>query len=184
MTVRLQPPLAEDDVIGLHAGDRVSISGTIFTARDAAHQRLIACIEAGEKLPLELEGQLIYYTGPTPACAGRATGAAGPTTSSRMDRFTPALLAHGVRAVMGKGERSEAVILALKKYGAVYLAAFGGAGALLGQRIVKSEAVAYPELGTEAIHRFEVNDFPAVVAIDSQGGNIYQRGRTEYGRLS
>jgi fumarate hydratase subunit beta len=182
MAVALTPPLAEADVAGLRAGDRVLISGTIFTARDAAHKQLIACIEAGEDLPMELEGQLIYYTGPTPACFDRATGAAGPTTSSRMDRYTPALLSRGVRAVMGKGERSEEVAAALKEYGAVYLAAFGGAGALLGERIINSEIVAYPELGPEAIHCMEVRGFPAIVAIDCRGGNVYLTGRRHYQR--
>lgn len=182
MAVKLTTPLAEADVIGLRAGDRVLISGTIYTARDVAHRRLVALIEKGEDLPLKLEGQLIYYTGPTPATRGRATGAAGPTTSSRMDRFTPALLAGGVMAVMGKGERSKAVAAALREHGAVYLAAVGGAGAMLAERILRAEVVAYPELGTEAIHRFEVMDFPAIVAIDSRGGNIYESGRAQYRR--
>jgi fumarate hydratase subunit beta len=182
VAVKLTPPLAEADVLGLHAGDRVLISGTIYTARDAAHRKLVTLIEKDEDMPLELEGQLIYYTGPTPASRGRASGAAGPTTSSRMDRFTPALLARGVRAVMGKGERSKEVAAALREFGAVYLAAIGGAGALLAERILKAEVVAYPELGTEAIHRLEVIDFPAIVAIDCHGGDIYIDGRARFRR--
>ncbi len=181
MALTLIPPLTAADVLGLRAGDRVQITGTIYTARDAAHQRLVALVEQGEELPVDLDGQVIYYTGPTPPSPGRATGAAGPTTSARMDRFTPTILSLGVRAVMGKGERGEDVAAALRDHSAVYLAALGGAGALLARRIVSAEVVAYPELGTEAIFRLQVSDFPAIVAMDSHGGDIFSEGRARYG---
>lgn len=181
--IRLTPPLSRNDTEALRAGDRVLIDGTIYTARDAAHSRLIKLIEAGGELPLDLEGQVIYYTGPTPASPGRATGSAGPTTSMRMDRHTRAILELGVRALIGKGSRGEDVAEALKRHGAVYLAAVGGAGALLGERIREAEPVAYEELGTEAIHRLRVESFPAIVAIDSHGGDIFVAGRERYKRV-
>jgi fumarate hydratase subunit beta len=139
-------------------------------------------MERGESLPVELEGAVIYYTGPTPASPGRATGSAGPTTSSRVDRYTPQLLARGLRAVIGKGDRSQEIAAALQENGAVYLAAVGGAGALLAERIVSAEIVAWPELGTEAIHRFQVEEFPAIVVMDAHGGNLYATGRSRYRR--
>jgi fumarate hydratase subunit beta len=179
----LTPPLDDNDVDGLRAGDMVTINGVMYTARDAAHRRLDSMIGRGEKLPVDLAGQIIYYTGPTPASPGRATGSAGPTTSARMDDYTPALLAAtGIKALMGKGDRSMAVVEALQKSKSVYLAAVGGAGALLGERITRAEVVAWPELGTEAIHRLEVAGFPAVVAIDSFGSSIYESGRKTYRR--
>lgn len=179
----LTPPLADADVVDLRAGDTVTISGVIYTARDAAHRRLVEMIERGEELPVELAGQVIYYTGPTPASPGRPTGSAGPTTSSRMDRYTPRLLsASGVKALVGKGDRDDRVVRALVENKAVYLAAVGGAGALLAETIVTAEVVAWPELGTEAIHRLEVREFPAFVAIDTNGSSIYDSGRNPYRR--
>ncbi|MHB0914224.1 MAG: Fe-S-containing hydro-lyase [Thermoleophilia bacterium] len=179
----LTPPLTDADVVDLRAGDAVTISGVIYTARDAAHRRLVEMIDRGEELPVELAGQVIYYTGPTPASPGRATGSAGPTTSSRMDRYTPRLLsACGVKALVGKGDRAEEVVRALVDNRAVYLAAVGGAGALLAETIVAAEVVAWPELGTEAIHRLEVREFPAIVAIDAEGSSIYHTGRKPYRR--
>ncbi|MCL4474031.1 MAG: Fe-S-containing hydro-lyase [Actinobacteria bacterium] len=181
-TVRIQPPLSEDEARVLRAGTRVLISGTIYTARDAAHRRLTELIERGGDLPLELEGQIIYYVGPTPASPGKPTGSAGPTTSSRVDRYTPQLLARGVRAFIGKGDRSPEVAAALEENGAVYLAAVGGAGALLAGRVSSAEVIAWPELGPEAVHRFEVEDFPAIVVMDSHGGNLYESGRKSFRR--
>lgn len=182
MPISLTAPLSLEKTRSLVAGDKVLITGTIYTARDAAHRRLIELIEKGGELPFELTGQIIYYVGPTPASPGRATGSAGPTTSSRVDRYTPQLLARGLRAVIGKGDRSPEVARALQAHGAVYLAAVGGAGALLAERIRVAEVVAWPELGTEAIHRFEVSDFPAIVVLDAQGGNLYASGRKKYRR--
>lgn len=178
----LTPPIDDETAQALKAGDRILLTGSIFTARDAAHRRMVELMERGEDLPVELEGAVLYYVGPTPASPGRATGSAGPTTSSRVDRYTPALLARGLRVVIGKGDRSPEVAAALQEHGAVYLAAVGGAGALLAQRVVAAEVVAWPELGTEAIHRFEVNEFPAIVVMDSHGGNLYASGRASYRR--
>jgi fumarate hydratase subunit beta len=176
MNVRknLRAPLNETDVRALRAGDEVSVSGTIYTARDMAHKRLCEAIETGQELPFELEGAVIYFVGPTPARPGRAIGAAGPTTSSRMDAFSPKLIASGLKAMIGKGYRNEEVREALKKYGAVHLSAIGGAGALLSKHIVAAEVIAYEDLGTEAIRRLEVVDFPAVVAYDSAGDTVYK----------
>ncbi|MHC4620871.1 MAG: fumarate hydratase C-terminal domain-containing protein [Planctomycetota bacterium] len=194
---KLRPPLGEGDVRSLKAGDEVAVSGVVYTARDMAHKRLCEAIDAGEKpakrtrqtdppdgrrasggqaagkLPFELEGAIIYFVGPTPARPGRVIGAAGPTTSSRMDPFSPRLIANGLRAMIGKGYRGEQVREALKKYGAVHLAAVGGAGALLSKYIVSAEVVAYEDLGTEAVRRLEVVDFPAVVAYDAYGNTVY-----------
>ena len=178
----ISPPLSEEEARSLEAGTRVLITGTVYTARDAAHRRLVELLERGGEPPFGLAGQIIYYVGPTPASPGRATGSAGPTTSSRVDRFTPALLARGVRAVIGKGDRSPEVAAALGEFGAVYLAAVGGAGALLAEKIRSSEVVAWPELGTEAVHRFEVVDFPAIVVMDAHGGNLYESGRRRFRR--
>ncbi len=182
MAVKLTTPLSASEVAALSAGDEVLISGIIYTARDAAHRKLFELIESRQDLPTELEGQVIYYTGPTPPSPGHATGSAGPTTSSRMDAYTPAILSRGVRALIGKGERSREVARALQNRGAVYLAAVGGAGALLAEKITVAEPVAYPELGPEAIYSFQVKDFPAIVVIDSRGGNLYKTGRERYRR--
>lgn len=171
---KLQPPLTEKEVRSLKAGEQVLISGTIYTARDMAHKRLCASIDAGNEPPFELEGAIIYFMGPTPARPGRVIGAAGPTTSSRMDEFSPKLIAKGLRAMIGKGYRNGEVRDALKKYGAVHLATIGGAGALLSKQIVSAEVIAYEDLGTEAIRKLEVVDFPAIVAYDAQGNSVYK----------
>jgi fumarate hydratase subunit beta len=177
----LKPPLTESDVCSLKAGDEVLIRGVIYTARDMAHKRLCETIAAGKNLPFELNGAVIYFVGPTPARPGRVIGAAGPTTSSRMDAFSPVLIAAGLKATLGKGYRNQAVIEALKRYKAVHLSAIGGAGALLSKHIVNAEIIAYQDLGTEAIRRLEVADFPAIVAYDSFGNTIYKKmeGQTE-----
>jgi fumarate hydratase subunit beta len=170
---KLQPPLTEADVRSLRAGDQVSITGVVYAARDMAHQRLCTIIEEGKKLPFELDGAVMYFVGPTPARPGRAVGAAGPTTSSRLDPFSPKLIARGLRAMIGKGYRNDEVRQALKIYGAVHLTAIGGAGALLSKHIVAAETIAYDDLGAEAVRRLEVVDFPAIVAYDCHGNSIY-----------
>lgn len=170
---RLQAPLSDAEVEGLEAGDEVLLNGVIFTARDAAHRRMVNNIANQESLPFQLEGQIIYYVGPCPAPPGRVSGSAGPTTSSRMDGYAPALLERGLKAMIGKGPRGQAVIDAMIKHKAVYLAAVGGAGAYLARCIKGSELVAYGELGPEAIYRFEVEDFPCTVAIDCRGRSLY-----------
>jgi fumarate hydratase subunit beta len=172
---KLQPPLSEKMVREFRAGDEVLISGVVYTARDVAHKRLCELIEAGEKLPFPLEGAIIYFVGPTPARPGRVIGAAGPTTSSRMDAFSPKLIANGLKAMIGKGYRGSEVRDALKKYGAVHLSTIGGAGALLSKHIVAAEVIAYEDLGTEAIQKLEVVDFPAVVAYDCYGNSVYKK---------
>ena len=174
-TVQLRPPLDEEVVRSLHAGDAVLISGPLLTGRDAAHKRLWDLLQAGGELPVDLEGELIYFVGPTPARPGKVIGSAGPTTSSRMDAYSPALLAAGLRGMIGKGYRGPSVREALVKYGAVHLAAPGGLGALLGSKIRGSEILAYEDLGPEAIRRLMVEDFPVVVAYDAHGGSIYNR---------
>ena len=173
----LSTPLDAATVRSLHVGDMVQLNGRLISARDAAHRRLIECLDQNLPLPVALAGQALYYVGPTPAPPGRAIGSAGPTTSGRMDPYTPRLLAAtGLRALIGKGPRSAAVVEALQAHDCVYLAATGGAAALLAERISAAEVIAYPDLGPEAIHLFQVEDFPAVVAIDCHGGNLYQRG--------
>ena len=167
-------PLTDATVHRLRAGDEVLISGTVLTARDQAHKRLCELIKQGQPLPVDLGGALIYFVGPTPAAPGRVIGAAGPTTSARMDAFTPTLLAHGVRGTLGKGYRDRTVRDALVKYGAVHLVTIGGAGALLSKHIIKSEIIAYADLGTEAIRLLEFKDFPAFVAYDCHGNSVYK----------
>jgi fumarate hydratase subunit beta len=171
---KLQPPLTETDVRSLKAGDEVLITGEIYAARDMAHKRLCEAIDAGRELPFPLEGAIIYFVGPTPARPGRVIGAAGPTTSSRMDDFSPKLLANGLKAMLGKGYRGDEVRDALKKYGAVHLSAIGGAGALLSKHIVAAEVIAYEDLGTEAVRKLQVVDFPAIVAYDCYGNNVFK----------
>ena len=171
---RLQPPLTEKIAQELRAGDEVLINGVIYTARDVAHKRLCELIEAGRKLPFPLEGAIIYFVGPTPARPGKAIGAAGPTTSSRMDSFSPILIANGLKAMIGKGYRGSEVRDALKKYTAVHFSTIGGAGAILSRHIVAAEVIAYEDLGTEAIQKLEVIDFPAIVAYDSYGNSVYK----------
>lgn len=173
-TKQLQPPLTEADVRSLEAGEQVLITGTVYTARDMAHKRLCESIDAGRELPFELEGAIIYFVGPTPARPGRVIGAAGPTTSSRMDAFSPKLIAKGLRAMIGKGYRGVEVREALKEYGAVHLTTIGGAGSLLSKHIVASEVIAYDDLGAEAIRKLSVVDFPAVVAYDAYGNSVYK----------
>jgi len=179
-TYNLTTPLSEEDVRKLKAGDVVNLTGVIYTARDAAHKRLVELIEKGEELPFELEGSVIYFVGPTPPKPGEPIGSAGPTTSYRMDSYSPTLLKHGSRGMIGKGKRSQEVKDACKKYGGVYFGATGGAGALLGKRIKKAEVIAYPELGPEAIRRLEVEDFPVTVINDTYGNDLYEMGRAQY----
>ncbi|NLW48508.1 MAG: Fe-S-containing hydro-lyase [Firmicutes bacterium] len=181
---RIQLPLSAEDLAGLRAGESVLLNGPLLTGRDAAHKRLFAAVQAGNELPVELKGETIYYVGPCPTMPGRIIGSAGPTTSSRMDSYTPALLKLGLKGMVGKGQRSQDVIDAMVKYQAVYWAALGGAGALIANSIVKAEVLAYPDLGPEAIYRLEVRDLPVIVAIDSLGNDLYQMGRKEYARLS
>jgi fumarate hydratase subunit beta len=180
--VTITTPLPKRVARDLRAGDEVLITGTVFTARDAAHKRLIDLMDKGKKLPLDLAGQILYYTGPTPPHPETGAFSAGPTTSSRMDAYTPALLAKtGLAAMIGKGDRSPSVIDAMKKSGAVYFAAGGGLGALLGRRCVKrSSLVCWGDLGPEAIYRFEVENFPVIVAIDSRGNDLYKSGPSRY----
>ena len=180
MTKTVQTPLTDRMVGGLEAGDRVLISGIIYTGRDAAHKRLAEMMEKGEELPLDLRGQVIYYVGPCPAKPGKVIGSAGPTTSGRMDSYTPLLLDNGLKGMIGKGIRSEEVIRSIVKNRAVYFAAIGGAGALLAQAIKEAEVVAFEDLGPEAVYRLRVKDFPAVVVIDKQGNNLYNTGKEKY----
>ena len=173
-------PLSDEDARSLKSGDYVYLTGTIYTARDAAHKRMQEALDRGEALPIGMKNNVIYYMGPSPAREGRPIGSAGPTTASRMDKYAPKLLDLGLGAMIGKGKRSQAVIDAIVRNGSVYFAAIGGAGALLSQRIKKSEVVAYDDLGTEAIRKLEVEDFPVVVVIDSQGNNLYETAIKEY----
>jgi fumarate hydratase subunit beta len=184
LEVRITTPLTDNDVSELKIGDHVLVCGTIYTARDAAHNRMIQTLDAGGELPIDLKGQLIYYTGPTPPRPGHASGAIGPTTSLRMDPFTPRLLAEGLKACMGKGNRGEAVQAALKQYHAVYLMAVGGAGAMLSQFIKKIDVIAYEDLGTESLKRLQVEDFPAVVMDDCEGRDLLNEGRKQWRDMS
>lgn len=175
--MNLTPPLSIDTIRSLRAGQEVTISGVIYTARDAAHKRLVELIAKGEELPIDLKGQILYYVGPTPPRPGRIIGSAGPTTASRMDRYAPILIEQaGLAGMIGKAGRGRGVIDCMKKPGAVYFAAIGGAGALLSTHITKSEIVCYEDLGTEAIRRLTVEDFPVITAIDSHGNSLYQQG--------
>lgn len=167
-------PISEKDTVKLHSGDYVYISGTIYTARDAAHKRMQEALDRGEELPLAMEGNIIYYMGPSPAREGRPIGSAGPTTASRMDKYAPKLLDLGLKGMIGKGKRSQEVTDAIVRNKAVYFAAVGGAGALLSKAIVASEVIAYDDLGTEAIRKLTVENFPAIVVIDSEGSNLYE----------
>lgn len=180
MEINISSPLREEQARKLRAGNRVLISGTVYTARDAAHKRLYDLHYAGEPFPFDIKDAVIYYAGPTPAKPGQAIGSVGPTTSTRMDAYTPCLLDLGLRGMIGKGLRSERVVEHMKKNGAVYFGAIGGAGALISQCVVKSEIIAYEDLGSEAIRRLEVKDFPAIVVIDSMGGNLYESGPEDY----
>ena len=180
--IRLKTPLTDADVEKLKAGDKVLITGVIYTGRDAAHKRLTDLLKEGKPLPVDLKGQIIYYVGPAPAKPGHAIGSAGPTTSGRMDAYSPRLMEIGLKGMIGKGMRKKEVIEAMKKYKAVYLAATGGAGALLGKSVKKAQIVAYEDLGPEAINRLEVVDFPAIVVNDTKGNDLYQQGMAQYAR--
>ena len=173
-------PLDDDIIEKLKAGDLVFLNGIIYTGRDAAHKRLFELIQEGKELPVDLEGQIIYYVGPSPARPGQVIGSAGPTTSGRMDAYTPALLDLGLKGMIGKGLRSREVLDSIEKNKAIYFAATGGAAALISKRIIKSEVVAYPELGPEAIYRLEVENFPVIVVNDAHGGDMYSMGREQY----
>ena len=175
--IRLRPPLTEADVLGLTVGDRVSLSGVLYGARDAAHKRMVDLLDQGKPLPVDLHGHVLYYVGPTPAPPGRPIGAAGPTTSLRMDAYAPRMYEYGVKATIGKGNRSPAVVESLVKHKALYLIAVGGLGATLAQRIKAAKVIAYPELGTEALWEFQVEDFPAIVANDARGRDVFKEGQ-------
>ncbi len=177
---RITTPVTDEVVAKLRAGDKVFITGYLLTGRDSAHKKLIDLIKGGQELPVDIKGQLIYYVGPTPARPGKPIGSAGPTTSYRMDTYAPTLHSLGLKGSIGKGERSKEVKEALKKYKAVYLAAVGGAGALISKSIEKDEVLAYPELGPEAIRRLKVKDFPCIVINDMYGGDLYEDGKAKY----
>jgi fumarate hydratase subunit beta len=183
MEKHIHAPLIEEEIKDLKAGDYVYITGTIYTARDAAHKRMYEALEKNEKLPIDMNDNVIYYMGPSPAREGRPIGSAGPTTASRMDKYAPSLLDLGLKGMIGKGKRSKEVIDAIVRNKAVYFAAIGGAGALLSQRIKSSEVVAYDDLGTEAIRKLEVEDFPVIVVIDNTGDNLYETAAKEYCRI-
>jgi fumarate hydratase subunit beta len=180
MAKKIRLPLTDKTIADLKSGDTVLLSGVLYTARDAAHQRMVAALECGEPLPFDLKGQTLYYVGPSPAPPGRVIGSAGPTTSSRMDAFTPRLLAAGLKGMIGKGQRSAEVRDAIKKHKAVYFAAVGGTGALLSKSVVSAVVVAYADLGPEAVLRLEVKDFPATVINDVTGRDLYEEGRAAF----
>lgn len=175
-------PLSDEDARLLHAGDYVYLTGTIYTARDAAHKRMYEALSEGKELPMDMQNNVIYYMGPSPAREGRAIGSAGPTTASRMDKYAPALLDLGLKGMIGKGKRSQEVKEAIVRNGAVYFAAVGGAGALLSRSITASEVIAYDDLGTEAIRKLTVKDFPVIVVIDAEGNNLYETAIEEYSK--
>lgn len=176
----IKAPMNDEEIRKLNAGDYVYITGTIYTARDAAHKRMFEALENGEKLPIDMAHNVIYYMGPSPAREGRPIGSAGPTTASRMDKYAPILLDLGQKGMIGKGKRTQAVKDAIVRNEAVYFAAVGGAGALLSQKIIASEVVAYDDLGTEAIRKLEVRDFPVIVVIDCKGNDLYETANKEY----
>ena len=180
--IRLKTPLSNADVEKLKAGDKVLLNGVIYTGRDAAHKRLFDLLKEGKPLPVDLKGQVIYYVGPAPAKPGQAIGSAGPTTSGRMDVYSPKLMEIGLKGMIGKGMRNKEVVEAMKKYKAVYFAATGGAGALLAKAIKKAQVVAYEDLGPEAVTRLEVEDFPVIVVNDTKGNDLYQQGMQQYAR--
>lgn len=181
MEKHISVPITKEAAADLKTGDYVYITGTLYTARDAAHKRMQETLDQKKELPIEIEGNILYYMGPSPAREGRPIGSAGPTTSSRMDKYAPRLLDMGLVGMIGKGKRSEEVKKAIVRNGAVYLAAVGGAGALLSKAIVKAEVAAYEDLGTEAIHRLEVENFPAIVVIDKEGNDLYETASEKYG---
>jgi fumarate hydratase subunit beta len=178
--IRIDTPLTHNFVKSLRAGDMVEITGVVYTARDAAHLKLVELIHAGQELPFDIRDQIIYYVGPCPAPEGKVIGSAGPTTSGRMDKYAPKLIELGLTGMIGKGQRNAEVVEAMQKYGAVYFGAVGGAGALISKCIKSSELIAFPELGTEAVRKLTVESFPAVVVIDAYGNNLYDLGRKQY----
>lgn len=180
MDKKIQAPISNEDANSLRAGDYVYITGTIYTARDAAHKRMYEALEKNQQLPIEMANNIIYYMGPSPAREGRPIGSAGPTTASRMDKYAPKLLDLGLKGMIGKGKRSQAVRDAMVRNGSVYFAAIGGAGAILSKCIKKSEVIAYDDLGTEAIRKLYVEDFPVIVVIDSEGNNLYETAIEKY----
>ena len=180
MDKKISAPITEKDTVNLNSGDYVYITGTIYTARDAAHKRMAEALAAGDKLPIDMKNNIIYYMGPSPAREGRPIGSAGPTTASRMDKYAPRLLDLGLGGMIGKGKRSQAVQDAIVRNKAVYFAAVGGAGALLSKCIKRADVIAYDDLGTEAIRRLEIEDLPAIVVIDSEGNNLYETAVKEY----
>jgi fumarate hydratase subunit beta len=180
MEKHIQAPLNREEIKNLKSGDYVYITGTIYTARDAAHKRMYEALQNGEDLPIEMKDNVIYYMGPSPAREGRPIGSAGPTTSSRMDKYAPKLLDMGLGAMIGKGKRNQAVLDAIVRNQSVYFAAIGGAGALLSKCITSSEVIAYDDLGAEAIRKMEVKDFPVVVVVDSEGNNLYETAVMKY----
>ncbi len=182
MSKEIRLPLTEETIAGLRAGDHVTLTGVIYTARDAAHKRLVEALDKGEPLPIDIKGAVIYYVGPTPERPGRVIGAAGPTTSMRLNPYTPRLLEQGLKATIGKGGRSDEVKEALKKYKGVYFIAVGGTGALLSKRVKSAEVVAYEDLGTEAIRRLEVEGLPVIVANDMYGNDLLELGKAKYQR--
>jgi len=182
--IRLRSPLGPEDVERLRAGDQILLSGILYTARDAAHERLVDLLNEGKAFPVDLRGQVLYYCGPTPARPGRPIGSAGPTTASRMDRYTPALLGYGIRGMIGKGRRSLEVREAIQRCRAVYFGAVEGTAALLGERVRKAEVMAFADLGAEAIHRLVVEEFPVVVVNDVVGADLYEEGQARYRRIS
>lgn len=179
----IHAPIIREEILNLKSGDSVCITGTIYTARDAAHKRMYEALEEGKKLPIDIKDNIIYYMGPSPAREGRPIGSAGPTTASRMDKYTPALLDIGMGGIVAKGKRSRAVLDSIIKNQSVYFAAIGGAGALLSKAIKSSEVVAYDDLGTEAIRKLEVENFPVIVVIDSQGNNLYETAIKKFNTL-
>jgi len=180
LSKEIRLPLTEETIAGLRAGDHVTLTGVIYTARDAAHKRMIEALDRGEPLPIDIKGAVIYYVGPTPERPGRVIGAAGPTTSMRLNPYTPRLMAQGLKATIGKGGRNQEVREALKKYRGIYFIAVGGTGALLSKRVKKAEVVAYEDLGTEAIRRLEVESFPVIVANDVYGDDLLESGKAKY----
>lgn len=179
---KITTPLTDDVIDSLQAGDMVEITGVVYTARDAAHKRLLKDHEAGKELPFDLKGQIIYYVGPCPAKPGQALGSCGPTTSYRMDAYTPAVLKLGLKGMIGKGQRDKEVITAMMENKAVYFAAIGGAAAIISKSVKKAEVIAYDDLGTEAIRRLEVENFPCIVVTDARGNNLYETGPAKYAR--
>ncbi len=175
MRKKINAPLREEEILSLKAGEQVSLSGTIYTLRDASHRKLIKCLEEKKKLPFNLKGAVIYYCGPTPAPPGKVIGSCGPTTSNRMDPYTPYLLKEGLKGMIGKGDRSEEVRRAIQRYQAVYFLATGGAGAYLSKFVKEAEVILFPELGTEAVFRLRVSDFPLIVGIDARGDTVFSK---------